>query len=70
MSFWEDSSPLVKISLIVGILGILYFGAAFAIGWPPFPPSCSHDVDGSSVSGCEEGANCVDGECVQQSRGL
>lgn len=70
MGFWEDSSPVVKIALIVGILGLLYFGIAFAVGLPPFPGKCSHEVDGASVSGCAEGSSCIDGECVVQERGV
>lgn len=70
MGFWEDSSPIVKIALIVGVLGLIYMGVAFAVGLPPFPPSCSHEVDGSTVSGCPEGSQCIDGECVVQERGL
>lgn len=70
MGFWEDSSPVVKIALIVGVLGLLYMGIAFAAGLPPFPESCTHEVDGAVVSGCPEGAECIDGECVVQQRGL
>lgn len=70
MGFWEDSSPIVKGALVVGVLGLLYMGIAFAVGLPPFPASCSHDEDGTSVSGCGEGSDCIDGECVVQERGV
>ncbi len=70
MGFWEDSSPIVKVALIIGVLGLLYMGAAWGVGMFPFPPKCSHDVDGAEVSGCPENAQCVDGECVQTRRGL
>ena len=36
MSFWEDASPVVKGAIVFGILGLLYFGVAFAAGLPPF----------------------------------
>lgn len=70
MGFWEDSSPIVKIALIVGVLGLLYMGVAWAVGLFPFPASCTHQVGEETVSGCPENAECVDGECVQQQRGL
>jgi hypothetical protein len=70
MGFWEDSSPVVKIALVLGVLGIIYFAVAFFVGLTPFPPKCSHEVDGASVSGCPENAECVDGECVVQQRGI
>lgn len=70
MGFWEDSSPVVKIALIVGVLALLYMGIAFAVGLFPFPPACTHEVDGQEVAGCPEGAACIDGECVIQQRGL
>jgi hypothetical protein len=70
MSFWEDSSPIVKVALIVGVLGLIYLGLAYFIGWVPFPPKCEHEQGGQTVSGCAEGAQCIDGDCVQQHRGL
>ena len=72
MSFWEDSSPVVKVALIVGVLGILYFAAAFFGGFFPFSGSCTHTPEGATeeVDGCPEGSACVDGACVTQSRGL
>lgn len=70
MSFWEDSSPLVKVALVVGVLGILYFATAFFVGLPPFPGGCTHEVDGSSVDGCPENSSCVDGDCVANQRGM
>lgn len=70
MSFWEDSSPLVKGALVVGILGFLYLGTAFFVGLPPFPGGCTHDVDGETVDGCPSDSACVDGECVSQQRGI
>lgn len=70
MGFWEDSSPIVKGALVVGVLGLLYMGIAFAVGLFPFPASCSYEEDGASVSGCPEGSECTDGECVVQTRGV
>jgi hypothetical protein len=71
MGFWEDSSPVVKVALIVGVLGLIYMGLAFVIGFAPFPPKCSYEPEpGNEVSGCPDDAECVDGECVQQQRGL
>jgi hypothetical protein len=70
MGFWEDSSPVVKVALIVGVLGLLYMGLAWGIGLFPFPGKCTHEVDGAEVSGCPDEATCIDGECVQQQRGL
>lgn len=70
MGFWQDSSPVVKIALVVGVLGLLYMAVAFMGGFVPFAPKCSYEVDGTELSGCPEGAICSDGECVQQQRGL
>ncbi|MGE0785875.1 MAG: hypothetical protein AB7S26_09320 [Sandaracinaceae bacterium] len=70
MSFWEDSSPLVKVALIVGVLGLLYFGVAYFVGLPPFPGSCSYEADGQTMDGCPSDSSCVDGECVQNQRGI
>ncbi len=36
MSFWEDSSPVVKGAIVVGALGLLYFAIAFFAGLAPF----------------------------------
>jgi len=36
MSFWSDASPIVKGAIVIGVLGLLYFGAAFVAKWPPF----------------------------------
>ncbi len=36
MSFWDDASPVVKVAIVVGGVGLLYFGIAFAAGLPPF----------------------------------
>ncbi len=36
MSFWEDASPVVKGAIVIGVLGLLYFGIAFAASLPPF----------------------------------
>lgn len=36
MSFWSDASPIVKGAIVVGVLGLLYFGIAFVAGLPPF----------------------------------
>lgn len=71
MSFWEDASPIVKVAMMVGAVGMLYFAGAYLIGWPPFAAGCSYtDESGAAHSGCESGSACVSGECVQQSRGL
>lgn len=37
MSFWEDASPVVKGAIVIGALGLVYFGIALVAGWPPFP---------------------------------
>lgn len=73
MSFWEDSSPVVKGAIIVGVIAFLYLGIAFFTGMPPFPGSCSYEnpeVEGETLDGCPESSACVDGECVSQQRGL
>jgi hypothetical protein len=72
MSFWEDSSPLVKIALVVGVLGFIYLGADFALGLFLFPGDCSYETeDGTSMDGCPDGSTCNDdGECVQMERGI
>lgn len=36
MAFWQDASPIVKGAIVVGILGLLYFGVANVAGLPPF----------------------------------
>jgi len=36
MSFWSDLSPAVKGVIVVGVLGLLYFGVAKIVGLPPF----------------------------------
>ncbi|HJL05206.1 MAG TPA: hypothetical protein RMH85_07035 [Polyangiaceae bacterium LLY-WYZ-15_(1-7)] len=36
MSFWEDASPVVKGAIVIGAIGLIYFGVAFAFGWMPF----------------------------------
>ena len=36
MSFWDDASPVVKGAIVVGVIGLLYFGIAFFAGLPPF----------------------------------
>ncbi|MFT5430961.1 MAG: hypothetical protein ACI9OJ_001640 [Myxococcota bacterium] len=36
MSFWEDASGVVKGAIIFGVVGLLYFGVAFAASLPPF----------------------------------
>ena len=70
MSFWEDSSPMVKVAIIVGVLGLLYLGIAWGVGLPPFPGGCTHEEGGAEVDGCPSDSACIDGDCVQQSRGL
>ncbi len=52
MSFWQDSSPAVKISLVVGVVAIVYLVVARFAEIVPF--------------GCAEGAHCaglICGEC-------
>ena len=73
MSFWEDSSPIVKGAVVIGVVGLLYFAAAFAIGLFPFAGGCTHVPEGQeeAVAGCQEGATCSsDGECVVNNRGV
>lgn len=70
MGFWEDASPIVKVALIIGVLGLIYMGTAWAVGLFPFPPKCSHEIEGTTISGCPEGSQCISGECVQVQRGL
>ncbi len=70
MSFWEDSSPLVKVALVVGILGFLYLGADYAMGLFLFPPSCSYEEGGQTMDGCPANSECVDGACVSTQRGI
>jgi hypothetical protein len=79
MGFWEDSSPIVKVALIVGVLGIIYLAIAYFVGLFPFPASCTHCPEGSTCapqgddeeqSGCPQDSDCIDGECVQQERGI
>jgi hypothetical protein len=83
MGFWEDSSPIVKGAIVVGILGLLYFGIGFFVGLPPFAPKCSYvTLEGRVLgscpngqtceehSGCPENSSCNDGECVQNDRGI
>ncbi len=74
MSFWEDSSPIVKAAIIFGVIGVLYLGVAWGVGLFPFPASCSYEVgEGDAAEthdGCPDGSQCVDGSCVQQSRGV
>ncbi|MCC7538684.1 MAG: hypothetical protein IT379_20835 [Deltaproteobacteria bacterium] len=36
MSFWSDASPITKGLIVVGVLGILYFGVAYFAKLPPF----------------------------------
>ncbi|MCS6799079.1 MAG: hypothetical protein NZ898_11210 [Myxococcota bacterium] len=63
MSFWSEASPAVKGAIVVGALGLAYLGLGFVAGWPPFEKKCSGDPP-------SEDARCVDGEWVQQQRGL
>jgi len=83
MSFWEDSSPIVKGAIVVGVLGLVYFAIAFFVGLAPFPAKCKYYTledrvigtcpEGQSCeehAGCPENSNCTDGECVQSGRGL
>lgn len=62
MQFWEDASPVVKGVVVVGSLLILYLGIGFFVGLPPWASGCADD--------CGTEATCVDGECVQTSRGI
>ena len=74
MSFWEDSSPIVKVAIIVGVIGVLYLGVAWGMGLFPFPAGCTHEVGegdaAETMDGCPAESTCVDGACVQQSRGV
>lgn len=36
MSFWSDASAIVKGAIVVGIVGLAYFGLAFVLKFPPF----------------------------------
>ena len=36
MSFWEDASGVTKGAIVVGVLGLLYLGVAFAADLAPF----------------------------------
>jgi hypothetical protein len=36
MGFWEDASPAVKGTIVVGGLAIVYFVIAFFAGLPPY----------------------------------
>lgn len=36
MGFWEDASPLVKGSIIVGAVALIYLAVAFFAGLPPY----------------------------------
>lgn len=62
MGFWQDSSPIVKGALIVGGLGAVYLLLAVIAGLPPFPGGCAEE--------CDNGSECVEGECVQNDRGM
>ena len=44
MSFWSDASPVVKGAIIFGVVGLLYFGAAFVGGFFPFGSGHGEDV--------------------------
>jgi len=70
MSFWEDSSPIVKVAIIIGVIGVLYLGVAWGMGLFPFPSGCTHEVGEETVDGCPDDSSCVDGACVQQARGV
>jgi hypothetical protein len=61
MSFWEDLSPGIKIAVVVGVIGLLYFIVARFAGLPPY--SCD---DGAHYEGM------IFGECVveEQQRGF
>ncbi len=67
MGFWEDSSPIVKVAIALGVAGLVYFGSAFVIGWPPFEgllsPTCTHlTIDDRVVGTCPEGVECEERE--------
>jgi hypothetical protein len=61
MSFWEDLSPGIKIAVVVGVIGLLYFIVARFAGLPPY--ACQ---DGAHYEGM------IFGECVvdAQQRGF
>lgn len=44
MSFWEDASPVVKGAIVVGVIGLLYFGIAFFASLPPFGGGAEGEV--------------------------
>lgn len=44
MSFWEDASPVVKGAIVVGIIGLIYFGAAYAGSFFPFNPASDEEI--------------------------
>ncbi len=73
MSFWEDSSPIVKGAVVIGVVGLLYFVVAWGLGLPPMGGGhCTHTPEGASeaVEGCPDGSACTDGECVNTTRGF
>ncbi len=43
MSFWSDASPIVKVAVVVGALGIIVFGMMF-LQIPPFDPYDGEDI--------------------------
>ena len=43
MSFWSDSSPIVKVAIVVGVIGIIISGLAYLqVG--PFNPHDGEEV--------------------------
>ena len=48
MSFWEDASPIVKGAIVIGIIGIIIAGLAWA-GVGPF--SAGADVETTQQRG-------------------
>ena len=50
MSFWEDASPVVKGFLVIGIIGIIVAGLAWA-GVGPFDPTS--DVETTQERGLQ-----------------
>ncbi len=44
MSFWEDASPVVKGAIVIGVLGLSYFGVAYFAGLPPFGSATDEEI--------------------------
>lgn len=51
MGFWEDASPAVKGTIIVGGLLLVYLGIAFVGGFIPFGGGASDTTEVSQTRG-------------------